>query len=63
MSSVIEDKITEYRQKQPLYELIRKFNKAKGRHSKNYWIQESIDFTHAIAAGMESKMVPLPLAD
>lgn len=39
------------RQSQPIAELERKWNKAKGRHSKRYWAQECLDL--GIARGLE----------
>ena len=37
------------RSKQPISELRRKYDKAVGRHSRNYWIQEEIDLATAEA--------------
>lgn len=42
-----EDKIAEYRRKQPLAELRRKFNKAKGRRRSCYISQELLDLANA----------------
>ena len=42
-----EARIAAYRQRQPLAELERKWNKARGRHSNRYWIQEWVDLADA----------------
>lgn len=44
------------RQKQPIEELERKWNKAKGRHSNQFWCQEWIDLANARAKQIVSKM-------
>jgi hypothetical protein len=44
-----EDRIAEKRRQQPREELVRKWNKAQGRHSKHYWSQETIDLVYVDA--------------
>ena len=44
-----EDRIAEKRRQQPREELIRKWRKAQGRHSKHYWSQETIDLVYVDA--------------
>ena len=55
MSKRIQKIIDEERQKQPIEELERKWNKAKGRHSNRYWCQEWIDLSKARANEMYKK--------
>jgi len=40
------------RQKQPIAELERKWEKAQGRHSNRYWCQEWLDLAKAMASEM-----------
>ncbi len=47
MSEQREKQIDEYRRRQPIAELERKWNKARGRHSKNYWAVEWVDLAWA----------------
>ena len=47
MSKERQAKIATYRQRQPIAELERKWNKAKGRHSNRYWIAEWLDLAYA----------------
>lgn len=49
-------KIAEYRQQQPMSELERKWNKAKGRHSNKYWCAEWLDLAQAMANEMAKKL-------
>ena len=41
--------LDKYRQNKPLVELERKWNKAQGRHSNQFWCQEWLDLAHARA--------------
>lgn len=43
------DKINEYRRKQPIEELERKWDKARGRHSNQFWCTEWLDLAHKLA--------------
>ncbi len=45
IQKILEDE----RRKQPIEELERKWNKAKGRHSNRYWCAEWLDLAHARA--------------
>lgn len=44
------------RQKQPIKELERKWEKAKGRHSNHYWTQEWIDLSFARGKELAKKL-------
>lgn len=44
------ERIREFRQKQPIAELERKWNKAKGRWSNQFWAAEWLDLSSARAA-------------
>ena len=43
MGKRIQKILEEERRKQPIEELQRKWNKAKGRHSNRYWCTELLD--------------------
>ena len=49
MSKKRQEKIDKFRRMKSVKELERKFNKAKGRHSKNYWCVEHLDYVFALA--------------
>lgn len=51
--------IRESRRSQPIEELERKWNKAKGRHSRQFWCMEWIDLAHARAKVMWETLKPL----
>ena len=57
-----EKKLDEARQHQPLKELERKWNKAKGRHSNAFWTQEWIDLAMARGARLAKFFKKLPEA-
>jgi len=44
-----KEKLDKYRQNKPLHELERKWLKAKGRHSNQFWCQEWLDLAYARA--------------
>lgn len=48
--------LEEERRKQPIEELERKWNKAKGRHSNAYWCAEWLDLAHARAEIIYKKL-------
>lgn len=50
MGKRIQKILEEERRKQPIEELERKWNKAKGRHSNQYWTAECLDLAHAEGA-------------
>ena len=52
MGKRIQKILREERRKQPIEELERKWNKAKGRHSNQYWTAEWLDLAHARAREM-----------
>jgi hypothetical protein len=41
------ERLAEIRQRQPITELERKFKKARGRYSRQYWTAEAIDYSFA----------------
>lgn len=47
-----QKRIAEYRRNKPIAELERKYNKAKGRHSNQFWCVEWLDLAHARAREM-----------
>lgn len=49
MGKRIQKILREERRKQPIEELERKWNKAKGRHSKQFWTSEWLDLANARA--------------
>ena len=52
MGKRVQDILEKERRKQPVEELERKWNKAKGRHSNAYWCCEWLDLAHARAIKM-----------
>ena len=49
MGKRIQKILQDERRKQPIAELERKWNKAKGRHSKQIWLTEELDLLDAKA--------------
>lgn len=49
MGKRIQKILREERRKQPIEELRRKYEKAKGRHSNHYWFAEELDLADAKA--------------
>lgn len=49
-------KIKTYRQRQPMAELERKWNKAKGRYTNKYWTAEWLDLAQAKANEMSKQL-------
>jgi hypothetical protein len=49
--------LEEERRKQPIEELERKWNKAKGRHSNQYWCVEWLDLANARGKLMYNKLM------
>ena len=56
MGKLVQKILDAARKKQPVEELRRKAQKAKGRHSKNFWIQEEIDLADAEAREICQRM-------
>lgn len=56
-------RIAEIRQHQPMAELERKWEKARGRYSNRYWIQEWLDLAQARGREFVKKLKPLPFAE
>ena len=54
-----EKRIEEYRQRQMITELERKWNKAKGRHSNAWWAAEWLDLAAARGREIANKLKPL----
>ncbi len=52
MSEERQKKIDKFRQSQPIEELQRKYNKAKGRHSNAFWMAEELDIAFKRAEEM-----------
>ena len=55
------ERIAEYRLCQPLAELERKWRKAQGRHSNQYYIQEFLDLCDARASEWVKKVNALEI--
>ncbi len=56
MGKRIQKILEEERRKQPVVELERKWEKAKGRHSNQYWCAEWLDLAAARANEMYKKL-------
>lgn len=52
IQKILEDE----RRKQPIAELERKWNKARGRHSKQFWAVEWIDLAYARATELSKEL-------
>ena len=60
MGKRIQKILDEERRKQPIAELERKWNKARGRHSRAFWTAEWLDLAKARGEKMYQRLNGLP---